>query len=840
MVLTLFINLVVFTGSIRGGKYDFVSVNSGLPSINHSALAISPVNSMVMYVGTRIGLYVSGDASDSWWQRTVDPSQEEIWVKSICPSPTEEKTVYVGTYGKGLFVSRDAGFSWEAINTGLSSLDIETIALDPKNTNIIYVGTYGSGVFKSTNGGKSFTAKSKGLPTLRIKKLVLDNQNTSIVYAVLYDNAGIFRSDDGGNNWIEINNGLSGSDRDISAFTVDPLNEGVLYVGTHTYGKIFKSSDFGENWKQVNNKFTESFISDIVVDPKNPKTVYAATGEGVFKSEDGGIVFKKSSTGLPKSYLTHLIIDPKNQNILYTSTFNAGLYKTADGAKNWTAKNKGLPYYSVEMVRFNPKDSSLIVATEVGIYLSRDRQVFSQVGPEGLYATCISFDPSDANYVYVGTYLKGLYRSDDGGNTWSKIPNAIEGADIWDIEIDPKDYKTIYVATYKNGIYKSIDMGSNFKQINSGLKSKDVYAIAIDPSNSQIIYAATALGAFKSTNGGTTWNEINKGITNLFLYDIEVNPKDPKLVYAASQDGGVYKSTDAGSSWVEFSNGLEDKRVYDITLNPSYPNVLAAGTRSGVFFLENYSTKWEKMNEGLSDLKVYSLAFNPNNISFLYAGTYQGGLFRKQITRTIKVLETEGGKVEPSGSIEVVFGSEVVFNMTPDPGYKLKEIYVGSNKYEKPATTFKVILGTTYNSTFKAVFERVALSDIVIILQIGNNTFTVNGEKRTLDSPPIIKNDRTLVPIRAIVEALGGSVSWDGIERKVTVSLGNKMLELWIGKSVAKVNGKDTPIDASNPNVVPEIINDRTMLPLRFVAESLGCDVQWEGNTKTITITYTP
>jgi len=66
---------------------------------------------------------------------------------------------------------------------------------------------------------------------LRIKKLVLDNQNTSIVYAVLYDNAGIFRSDDGGNNWIEINNGLSGSDRDISAFTVDPLNEGVLYVG---------------------------------------------------------------------------------------------------------------------------------------------------------------------------------------------------------------------------------------------------------------------------------------------------------------------------------------------------------------------------------------------------------------------------------------------------------------------------------------------------------------------------------------------------------------------------------------------------------------------------------
>jgi len=82
------------------------------------------------------------------------------------------------------------------------------------------------------------------------------------------------------------------------------------------------------------------------------------------------------------------------------------------------------------------------------------------------------------------------------------------------------------------------------------------------------------------------------------------------------------------------------------------------------------------------------------------------------------------------------------------------------------------------------------------------------------------------------------AVEWDPTERKVTVILGSKTIELWIGKSTAKVNGVDTAIDPQNSKVMPEIINSRTMLPLRFVTENLGCTVEWDGTTKTITITY--
>ena len=126
----------------------------------------------------------------------------------------------------------------------------------------------------------------------------------------------------------------------------------------------------------------------------------------------------------------------------------------------------------------------------------------------------------------------------------------------------------------------------------------------------------------------------------------------------------------------------------------------------------------------------------------------------------------------------------------------------------------------------------------MILLRIGSAVFTINGQSKTLDSPPIIKNGRTLLPIRPVVEALGGTVGWDGTERKVTISIGSTTIEPWIGKSTAKVNGMIKPIDSTNPKVVPEIINGRTMLSLRFVTENPGCQLQWDPNTQTITITY--
>jgi hypothetical protein len=128
---------------------------------------------------------------------------------------------------------------------------------------------------------------------------------------------------------------------------------------------------------------------------------------------------------------------------------------------------------------------------------------------------------------------------------------------------------------------------------------------------------------------------------------------------------------------------------------------------------------------------------------------------------------------------------------------------------------------------------------IVIRLYIDKTTYYVNGVKKEMDAAPIIRESRTLLPIRAVIEALGGTIEWDANEQKVTINFKETTIELWIGKNTAKVNGEYKLIDSTNPKVVPIIIPPgRTMLPIRFIAENLGCRVDWDPALKEVKITY--
>ena len=103
---------------------------------------------------------------------------------------------------------------------------------------------------------------------------------------------------------------------------------------------------------------------------------------------------------------------------------------------------------------------------------------------------------------------------------------------------------------------------------------------------------------------------------------------------------------------------------------------------------------------------------------------------------------------------------------------------------------------------------------------------------------PIVKRGRMLVPIRSLIEAIGGQVFWDAESQKVTISVGRYTVELWIGKNQAMVNGYLVPIYPDDPVVAPLISNGRTVLPLRFIAENLGATVDWHEITEQATITF--
>jgi hypothetical protein len=129
-------------------------------------------------------------------------------------------------------------------------------------------------------------------------------------------------------------------------------------------------------------------------------------------------------------------------------------------------------------------------------------------------------------------------------------------------------------------------------------------------------------------------------------------------------------------------------------------------------------------------------------------------------------------------------------------------------------------------------------SQTVLVFTIGSTDYTVNGQSQTMDTAPVITDGRTLLPIRFVATPLGATVNWDPAQQMVTVSLNSNTVELWINQATANVNGAATPIDSTNPAVTPVIAGGRTMLPLRFIAESLGCQVNWDASTQEVTVTY--
>ncbi len=127
---------------------------------------------------------------------------------------------------------------------------------------------------------------------------------------------------------------------------------------------------------------------------------------------------------------------------------------------------------------------------------------------------------------------------------------------------------------------------------------------------------------------------------------------------------------------------------------------------------------------------------------------------------------------------------------------------------------------------------------IVIVLQIGNNQMTVNGKVVEMDARPTIYQGRTLLPIRPVIEALGGDIDFEPHSKTITIKLKSITIIMQLNNPEAKVNGITVLIDPDNPNVVPLVVPPgRTLVPLRFVAENLGCKVDWEPNEKKITIT---
>ena len=139
---------------------------------------------------------------------------------------------------------------------------------------------------------------------------------------------------------------------------------------------------------------------------------------------------------------------------------------------------------------------------------------------------------------------------------------------------------------------------------------------------------------------------------------------------------------------------------------------------------------------------------------------------------------------------------------------------------------FAIILSVTLTTV---CFARLESQNVEISFKVGDSTLIVNSQELTVETPYVVGEGVTLVPVRVIAEAFGAKVDWDGTDKMVTLSTEDKIIRLWIGKDTASVDGKEVTLLSA-----PQLTNSVTMVPLRFISESFGADVSYDDETRAI------
>ncbi|MGB6974409.1 MAG: glycoside hydrolase [Terracidiphilus sp.] len=370
----------------------------------------------------------------------------------------------------------------------------------PNKPNVFYVGQVDGGVWKSDDYGRTWRPIFDHEPTQSIGAIAVAPSDPKVVYVAsgeglhrpdLSVGDGIYRSDDAGRTWTHL--GLRDGEQ-IPALAVDPQNPNRLFAAVlgHPYGPnaergIYRSTDGGRTWNQVLYKDEKTGASDVAIDPKNPNVVYASMWQSTLGPwEDGN---EYDGTG-------------------------GGVYKSTDGGESWHKLTKGLPD---DLVQINVA----IAASD----------------PQRLYATLSTMHQG----AYASGIGLGVYRSDDGGESWRKITEdqrpamKIGGGDLPVPAVDPKNADVVYSASIVT--MKSIDGGKTWMGFRGAPGGDDYQNLWINPENPRIILLVSDQGALVTVNGGRTWSSWYNQPTAQ-IYHVATTNEFPYYVCGGQQESG--------------------------------------------------------------------------------------------------------------------------------------------------------------------------------------------------------------------------------------------------------------------------------------------------------------
>ena len=516
--------------------------------------------------------------------RNVGPVEQGGRISDIEVVPGNPKHYYVGYASGGIFYTKNNGITFDPIFENQGFLGIGDFALAPSNPQIIYVGT-----------GEKNSSRSS------------------------YAGSGIYRSNDGGKTWSHL--GLSNTQH-IGRIIVHPTNPetvwvaslGALYTNNVDRG-IYKSTDGGKTWHKTLFVNDSTGAIDLVLHPQNPNQLLASTwersrkawdfkeggpGSSIYRSEDGGNTWVKSAAGFPEGNGVGRIgleISASNPDIVYALLDNQEetreeVVRPSDGSLQIQ------DFINMTRDQFLALDDKKLDAfiRSSGYPQKYNARVVKREVRSGKYEPkALAEYFGDANAALFNTNVKGaeVYRSDDGGKTWSKANSyALDGVYFTygyyfgEVRVDPKDSDKIYI--FGVPLLKSLDGGKTYHRLDTmGRVHVDHQALWINPDDPEHLLLGNDGGLYQSYDEGASWLHINNVSVGQF-YSISVDMEKPYNVYGGLQDNGVRKGSSTSiPNRTESWDGIFGGDGMFVYADPRNSNTVYAGSQFGFYMRLN-------------------------------------------------------------------------------------------------------------------------------------------------------------------------------------------------------------------------------------------------------------
>lgn len=649
----------IYAGSASGGLWrshtggvagDWERIATGYPVLGVGAIAISPSDSNVLYIGTGEVYRYQGSAGGLVIRTTR------------------------GSYGMGILKSTDGGASW------MKSLDwsyyqqrgVQSIKINPSNPNTVWAATT-DGIYKSTDAGGSWTETFLIFMAQDIVIHATDTNRVMISTGNLDLTPGIFRTSDGGANWEQVNPiSFTGKTLLDSPPTSPDLVYASIADSTTGVGSVWRSADFGGSWTEVINSSSQPIFGVqgwyshyVAVHPSSLNLVFHASVSAKY-SINGGTSF--SSTGGLYSDNHDFAYDPADPDILYSAN-DDGIYRSTNFGATFTHVSEGLGTGQLYNGFSSSQNDSLIALTQsqdhIPGYIYQGTGIWppSAIDESGWTA----IDPVNDSLMYAINRFGGSVRrsTNRGASFGGAVGLGTAGAWNTPIAVAPSAPSILYAA--KTKVFKSSNAALSWSVTNGNLNldGNPSISIAVAPSSADTVFVGTAptittAHVFRTTDGGVSWTNVTGSLPDRYPLDLAVDPNNSQVAYAAFGGygtGHVFKTTNAGGSWTNISGALPDIPATALLVDPQNSAAVYLGTDIGVYVSTDAGGSWNAFNDGLIDAVLVSdLSMTASN-RVIRVATHGNGAFERRMPESFPMISSvspSGGEVWEVGSVHTI------------------------------------------------------------------------------------------------------------------------------------------------------------------------------------------